>query len=228
MGITVLEINMPLKDPAARKAYAKAQYEKNKEAYLARSKARRLRLQKEKALIPKPERIPRKCNSCGVGEESNEFPERGNKCKKCIAEYMHEYNLKNKQRIQNRKKEWREKNKEKKKYTDQKWAAENRLKSNMYKNNWNKKNAGAKRALDKKRLEAKRQRTPDWLDVVDHAEIEFTYIWCYALRNCGLDHHVDHIVPLQGNNVSGLHVPSNLQVIPAKQNLSKSNGWTDG
>jgi hypothetical protein len=69
----------------------------------------------------------------------------------------------------------------------------------------------------------KLQRTPSWLNSGHWFEMESIYKYCAALRSIGFDYEVDHIVPLQGKNVSGLHVPWNLQLLTASENASKGN-----
>ena len=63
---------------------------------------------------------------------------------------------------------------------------------------------------------SKIQRTPAWADQDKITEF---------YRNCPEGYHVDHIVPLRGKNVSGLHVHTNLQYLTAEENLKKSNSW---
>jgi hypothetical protein len=79
-------------------------------------------------------------------------------------------------------------------------------------------------AADAKRRASRLQRTPAWLSQDDFWLIEQAYeLAQLRTKMFGFQWHVDHIVPLQGELVSGLHVPHNLQVIPARDNLSKSN-----
>lgn len=62
-------------------------------------------------------------------------------------------------------------------------------------------------------------RTPSWADMNRIAEI---YSKCTAM---GSEYTVDHIIPLRGEKVSGLHVPENLAIVLASENFSKQNRW---
>ena len=72
-----------------------------------------------------------------------------------------------------------------------------------------------------RRYWAEIERTPVWanFDVIDALYAESRKI----SRETGIPHHVDHVIPLRGKLVSGLHVEGNLQIITASENCSKHN-----
>jgi hypothetical protein len=68
---------------------------------------------------------------------------------------------------------------------------------------------------------AKLNATPAWADL---EAIKKVYDDCaFITQATGVKHHVDHIVPLQGETVCGLHTEANLQIITASENCSKNN-----
>jgi hypothetical protein len=70
----------------------------------------------------------------------------------------------------------------------------------------------------------KRGATPPWLTAIHKAQIQEMYDIAVALEiQTGMPYHVDHIHPLQGETCCGLHVPWNLQVLPRRENIAKSN-----
>lgn len=75
-----------------------------------------------------------------------------------------------------------------------------------------------------KRRASQIQRTPKWLSAIDFERIENEYKLATLLSKVtGSPWHVDHVIPLQGKFVSGLHVPSNLQVLRGSENVAKAN-----
>jgi hypothetical protein len=83
-------------------------------------------------------------------------------------------------------------------------------------------------ARNTKRQGLKINATPNWLTEEHNNEIQQFYWLAKDLQAItGETYHVDHIVPLKGENVCGLHVPWNLQVLPADINLSKGNKHAD-
>lgn len=118
---------------------------------------------------------------------------------------------------------WRNKNPQKVQTARQKWTSDNPEKARLSSKIWKHRNPAKVTQQASRRRAAQDARMPGWLTAADHLEFDSVYKYCAGLRAAGLDYHVDHIVPLRGKSVSGLHVPWNLQVIPAVENMSKGN-----
>ena len=158
------------------------------------------------------------CSSCKTIKKASEFNKRVRSkdglqahCRQCIKEYQKEYNANNKKANRLRMQKWRKENPEQNKLNARLWQYKNRHKF---------------AAKTQKRRAAKLNATPPWLNE-DH---KFMLEEIYELRDLrtqatGVVHHVDHIVPLRGAEVCGLHVPWNLQVIPASANIRKGNSY---
>jgi len=76
--------------------------------------------------------------------------------------------------------------------------------------------AGYRRHHSRLREIAESRQCPKWADRAKIREI-------YVNRPDG--HHVDHVIPLRGKLVSGLHVESNLQYLPIAENMKKHNTY---
>jgi hypothetical protein len=107
--------------------------------------------------------------------------------------------------------------KEQKSLKDKKWYQRNKEHVKETSTRWAKNNPHKRAAGSAKYRATKLQATPDWLSTEQLKEIENLY------KNCPVGHEVDHIVPLQGKEVRGLHVPWNLQYLTISKNRQKSN-----
>jgi hypothetical protein len=107
------------------------------------------------------------------------------------------------------------------KYLESKNSSYNKqqLKNLLYARQYRKNNPERRVALTVKYRATKLRRTPIW---ANYFEIKMFYDVAKVLSRGGVLFHVDHIVPLRGKEVSGLHVQDNLQVLPWHENLKKS------
>ena len=139
-----------------------------------------------------------------------------------------EYYAKNREVIRESQRLWYANNAEQQRQRKAKYREENSAAINAKLLKYAKDHPEKYAAASAKRHAAKLKATPEWLTKAHWREIKYTY---ELSRDCGLmtgeKYHVDHIVPLQGKNVCGLHVPWNLQVLPAQINQQKYNKEPD-
>jgi len=145
------------------------------------------------------------------------------------SEYHRQYRLKNRDKLIAYKKAWVEANPNKVKMNSKKRYEEKKDEIKAYVAEYKKLNPAKANANKAKRKAAKTQRTPNWLTDIDFERIETQYRLAGILTKLHNEPwHVDHVIPLQGKFVSGLHVPSNLQVLRGSENCSKQNNFVLG
>ena len=195
------------------------------------------------------------CTKCNETKGLSEFyKKKGGKfgvsghCKVCTSKHMKNYYQENKEAILEYHKNYHQENKEtlldysRNYYQENKKVISGRMKNyyqenkEVFKNyrkenkevlkNYRKENRALYNATEAKRRSLKLRATPEWLTEEQDLEIKAYYKKAKALeKKDGIQRHVDHIVPLKGKNICGLHVPWNLQVLTAEENLRKSNSY---
>ena len=160
--------------------------------------------------------MAKQCKHCNITKPLDQFHKRsGTKdglqyyCKSCKTQMFRSWYAKNKDIHQARYAQFIENNSE--------WASK-------YYHDYRINNLGTYAKNAAKRRAVKLNATPAWLTEDD----DFIFNEIYEMRDIrskdtGVTHHVDHIIPLQGEEACGLHVWWNLQLLPASENISKSN-----
>ena len=113
---------------------------------------------------------------------------------------------------------WKQNNKQKILEKQRQHREDNREQYNLYYREYYEKNKEKRIPyLNAHRKGRIKDATPIWVNL---PAIRQFYV------DCPEGYHVDHILPLRGKLVSGLHVLENLQYLPASENLKKSNKFT--
>jgi len=106
------------------------------------------------------------------------------------------------------------------------WEKANPEKVKAWRERYSKENAAYLQDKCVRYRAGKANRTPSWLTESDWLQIQCKYQVAAMYNREGLDRwDVDHVIPLYGKKVSGLHVPSNLRVIKADENKRKANKY---
>lgn len=120
------------------------------------------------------------------------------------------------------KRAWAAANPESQKLRSRKWYLANKARADAQHAAWASRNPAVIAAAAARYRATELQRTPAWADL---NAIKVIYQDAAEFRGAGLEVDVDHIIPLRGEFVSGLHVPENLRVCLSSVNRSKSNTY---
>lgn len=186
----------------------------------------------ERQLYPKTKEQQKEYSSRYYKKNSNEIKEKVRRWAKDNPEKRKEISINwakdNPDRTKYIQKKFIENNPERSREIKHKWAENNKEQQRECRRSWRQSNKWAVCALTMRRNAQKLHATPSWLTKENLDSIKLIYKdAAERAQRDGISYHVDHIVPLQGETVSGLHVPWNLQILEASENISKSNRFAD-
>ncbi len=206
--------------PEEKKIYMKEWRKKNKEKIIAYEKKYN---EENKEIIAQKKKIYNEKNKETILKKKKEYHFKN---KDYINKKSITYFYENKEQLNQNALEYYNKNRDVLIAKQADWRNKNRELCRKLSKNWAGKNPEKVMAIHAKRRAAKIKRTPSWLSEDQLVKIERIYAEAIKRKQeTGLDWHVDHIIPLQGKLVSGLHVPENMQIILAKDNVKKGNRY---
>jgi hypothetical protein len=136
-----------------------------------------------------------------------------------VRAYSRAYRFADHAAMLERERQWREANGAAER--SRKWREQNQAREKDRLARWARENPERMRQKNAERRARKLCATPWW---ADHNAIRVFYDEAVRLSaETGTPHEVDHIVPLKGENVCGLHVHWNLRVVTRRANRSKNN-----
>lgn len=162
------------------------------------------------------------CSDCGASVARRKNDGRTDRCDDCRTKYYYRaHKERRRPREILRLREYHKRTYEKKKLAGELWPQRNVERRRHHANIWHKRNRAASVELSARYRASKMQRIPPWADI---EAVKCFYEIARRVTKCtGIRFEVDHVIPLRGRTVSGLHVATNLRVIPKSMNCRKSN-----
>lgn len=196
----------------------------------------------------------KRCPKCGLTQSRSDFHKRARAsdglnewCKSCALANVKAHYVKNGERIRAYVKEWSERNKDRVKKSHAAYRLEHikeekeRIKKrrladperhNRERREWALANKDSRKKTSKKYYENNKAKYAAWVRQRQAAQLKRLPLWAnkkeislfYRDKPAGME--VDHIIPLRGKNVSGLHVIENLQYLTMEQNRRKFTSFS--
>lgn len=164
------------------------------------------------------------CSKCGEEKDRGLFNKRAKSkdglcaiCRDCSAAKNAEWRASNPDGF----KRWLEKNKESRAAYMADWYQKNKERRAANYRDWQKANSARMAERNQERYARKLRATPAWAN--KEKILEFYNEAARLTKETGIRHEVDHIIPLKGEGVCGLHCEFNLQILTRSENARKKN-----